>query len=109
MLAPPAKRRADRTRKRRQLRREKLGLHRCQLWLTDRALEGLIAQLVATGKLTDKAANDHRNIRPQSRRCSKRNVDAGRGDGGSCGACATFEIRFLANRCVTTPPRGLSS
>jgi hypothetical protein len=62
MLAPPAKRRADRTRKRRQLRREKLGLHRCQLWLTDRALEGLITQLVATGKLTDKAANDHRNI-----------------------------------------------
>src|SRR6516162_9264911 len=56
------RRAADLTRKRRQLERERLGLHRCELWISARAIEGLIAQLVATGKLTDKAADNYRNV-----------------------------------------------
>jgi hypothetical protein len=40
MLAPPEKRRAaDRKRKRRQVQRERQGLRRCQLWLSDHAHE----------------------------------------------------------------------
>jgi hypothetical protein len=54
-----ARRLADRKRKRRSLQRRKAGLRRCQVWISDIALEGLITQLVATNKLSDKAANDH--------------------------------------------------
>jgi DNA-binding transcriptional regulator PaaX len=47
------------TRKRRQIEREKNGLRRVELWISDIALEGLVAQLVATGKLSDVEASDH--------------------------------------------------
>lgn len=72
MLAPPQRRRkhkpiavlrADaRRRKTRQLEREKRGLHRCVLWVSGRAIEGLIRQFMFEGRLTDKAALDHHNF-----------------------------------------------
>ena len=60
--APPERRAANRRRKRKQLQRQKAGLRRCQLWLSDRAVEGLVAQLIATGRLTDEQAHDHRKL-----------------------------------------------
>jgi hypothetical protein len=57
-----ARRLADRKRKRKQLERRKLGLHRCSLWLPAISIEGLIAQLIATGRLTDEQALDHRKF-----------------------------------------------
>jgi hypothetical protein len=77
MLAPPARRAAtrqakrrltsarrlaDRARKRLELRRRKLGLHRCVLWLPAISIEGLAAQLIATGRLTDEQALDFREV-----------------------------------------------
>jgi hypothetical protein len=59
MLAPPEKRAADRRRKTRQLDRRRRGLRRCELWISDRAIEGLIRQLTITGKLTDRQASHH--------------------------------------------------
>jgi hypothetical protein len=58
MLAPPARRARDRRLKRRQRARERQDLHRVELWLSGRALGGLIAMLIRTGKLTDQAAAD---------------------------------------------------
>ena len=58
MLAPPKKRAANRRLKRRQREREKRDLHRVELWLSGRALGGLIAMLTRTNKLTDQAAAD---------------------------------------------------
>jgi uncharacterized protein YaiL (DUF2058 family) len=57
-----ARRLADRKRKHRSLQRKRQGLRRCQLWLSDGALEGLITQLIATNKLDDTTANDHHNV-----------------------------------------------
>jgi hypothetical protein len=62
MLAPPERRAADRRRKTRQLERRRKGLRRCTLWISDHALEGLITQLVTTGKLTDRQASHHAKL-----------------------------------------------
>ena len=62
MLAPPKKRAANRRLKRRQRAREKAGLRRCELWVSDRALEGIIRQFVVTNQLTDTQAHDHHNV-----------------------------------------------
>jgi hypothetical protein len=73
MLAPPNRRRkrqkpvadrraADRKRKAKERARAKNGMHRVELWITGRAYEGMIAQFVATGKLSDEAAFYHRNF-----------------------------------------------
>jgi hypothetical protein len=62
MLAPPERRARARERKTRQLERRRKGLRRCQLWLTERALEGLIRQLTITGRLTNKQAADHAKL-----------------------------------------------
>lgn len=62
MLAPPERRVADRRRKRKERARRKNGLHRCTLWLTDRALEQLITQFVLDGWLTEQQALHHRNV-----------------------------------------------
>ena len=77
MLAPPQRRRrnpirkhrplaerrrVDLARKHRQLDRERAGLRRYQLWLSDRAVEGLIKQLIITGELSDEQAYDHRKL-----------------------------------------------
>jgi hypothetical protein len=56
------RRRVDLVRKRRQLDRERAGLRRVQIWLSNRALEGLVTQLVRTEKLTDQSAADHRKL-----------------------------------------------
>jgi hypothetical protein len=62
MLAPPARRARNRRLKRKQREREKLGLHRVELWLSRRALEGLVSQLVHDGQLTDAQALDHKKL-----------------------------------------------
>jgi hypothetical protein len=56
------RRRVDLVRKHRQLDREKAGLLRCTLWVSNRALEGIIRQFVLTGQLTDMEAQDHSSI-----------------------------------------------
>ena len=56
------RRRVDLARKHRQLDRERAGLRRYQLWLSDRAVEGLITQLIITGELTDEQAYDHHKL-----------------------------------------------
>jgi hypothetical protein len=61
MLAPPARRLADRRRKRRQLSREKLGLHRVELWLPSDVIAGLTRQMIVDRKITDEAALDPRS------------------------------------------------
>jgi len=66
MLAPPERHRkklerraADRRYQRDCRARRKAGLRRCQLWLSGRALEGIVTMLVATGKLSEaESAND---------------------------------------------------
>jgi len=71
MLAPPerkrkksiALRRANDRRYQRDCRkRKKDGLHRCTLWISGAAYEGLIRQLRSTQQLTDKEADDHRRF-----------------------------------------------
>jgi hypothetical protein len=62
MLAPPQKRAANRRDKRRQRAREKQDLHRTVLWLSGRAVAGLIQQLVHNGQLSDEQAHDYRNV-----------------------------------------------
>jgi hypothetical protein len=62
MLAPPERRARDRLRKAKQRKRRNAGLCRCQLWLTERALEGLTRQLTITGRLTNKQAADHAKL-----------------------------------------------
>jgi hypothetical protein len=52
----------DRRRKNLQLDREKLGLRRCTLWISDAALAGIITQLVMTGQLSDEQAMDHHKL-----------------------------------------------
>jgi len=42
--------------------RRKNGLHRCQLWLSGRAIEGLMNQLLATGRLSEQDALDFRRF-----------------------------------------------
>jgi hypothetical protein len=67
MLAPPDRRRkklerrraANRRRKAEQRARGKAGLHRCTLWISGQAYEGLLRQLIHNGQLTDSQANDH--------------------------------------------------
>jgi len=74
MLAPPERRRknrglkkstvserraADRERKRKQLEREKLGLHRCTLWISSSAYEGLLRMFTVTQQLSDAQSTDH--------------------------------------------------
>ena len=59
MLAPPKKRAANRRRKAKERARRKNGLHRCELWLSANAYEGLLQQLIMTGALSDSQANDH--------------------------------------------------
>jgi len=62
MLAPPARRIADRRRKAKERARRKNGLHRCTLWITSAAYEGLLRQFEVTGQLSDKQATDHRRF-----------------------------------------------
>jgi len=72
MLAPPQRHRkrkpraalrADARRYQRDCRkRKKDGLHRCTLWISGVAYEGLIRQLRSTQQLTDKEADDHRRF-----------------------------------------------
>jgi hypothetical protein len=60
MLAPPAKRRSkNRVNQRAHRERRKNGLRRVQLYLSDRAIEGLLDQMVADKRLADGEANDH--------------------------------------------------
>jgi hypothetical protein len=70
MLAPPARRkrkppearRADNRRRQRECRmRQENGLHRCTMWISGAAYEGLIRQLVRTGKLNSDDT-DHRRF-----------------------------------------------
>jgi hypothetical protein len=60
--APPERRAANRRRKRKQLEREKAGLRRCTLWVSNRALEGIVRQFTSTGVLGDAEAQDHSSI-----------------------------------------------
>jgi len=63
MLAPPEKRRRkNRAYQRASRARRKAGLHRCQLYISGRAYEGLIGQLILMGQLTDSEALDHRRF-----------------------------------------------
>jgi hypothetical protein len=62
MLAPPARRLADRRRKAKSRARRKGGLRRYQLWISDRAAEGLINQFIVTGQLSDRDAMNHRKL-----------------------------------------------
>jgi hypothetical protein len=57
-----AERRAALVRKHRQLARENRDLHRVELWLSGKALSGLIAMLVRTNKLSDQAAADRAKL-----------------------------------------------
>jgi hypothetical protein len=56
------RRRVDLARKHLQLSRERAGLCRVQIWLSNRALEGLVAMFIRGGKLTDATATDHRQL-----------------------------------------------
>ena len=60
--AGSARRADDRARKALERRREANGLCLCKLWLSRRALEGIITALVLSGELTDVEACDHRKL-----------------------------------------------
>jgi len=62
MLAPPSKQSAAARRQLRYRRRRKNKARCYRLDLSDHAVEGLIDQLVATGKLTDREARNHRRL-----------------------------------------------
>lgn len=54
------RRRKNRAYQRDHRKRKKAGLHRCTLWISQRAYEGLANQMVADKRLTDSETNDHR-------------------------------------------------
>jgi hypothetical protein len=62
MLAPLQRRAANRRRKAKERQRRRKGLRRCELWLTDRAVEGLLTQLITDRKLSERTASDFRHF-----------------------------------------------
>jgi hypothetical protein len=62
MLAPPQRRAANRRRKANERQRRRKGLRRCELWLTDRAVEGLLMQLITDHKISERTACDFRHF-----------------------------------------------